>query len=119
MFRKLFAIFILLLVPMQVTWASIATYCQHESGLASNHVGHHDVASTSVATDEIETTAAEPATSVHSDCGACHIACLVAQVGRTHHFAQAAIESHVSRYTFRTSSAPPQRVERPQWLHFA
>ncbi len=119
MIRKLFIIFILLLIPLQVTWASVVTYCQHGSSLAVNHAGHHDVASTSVATDEVGRVATEPASSVHSDCGACHIACLVAQVGPTYQFEQAAIESHASRYTLRTSSAPPQRVERPQWLHLA
>lgn len=115
MHRKLFIIFILFLVPLQVTWASVVSYCQHESGVTANHTGHHDVSVHTVSLDEVDSAATDAATSAHSDCGACHIGCLVAQVGKTHHFAEGAVESHAFTYDLRFSSPPSQRLERPRW----
>lgn len=40
--RRLAAIFILCLLPLQWSYAAIAEYCQHEETVAAqNHVGHH------------------------------------------------------------------------------
>ena len=115
MHRKLFIIFILFLVPLQVSWASVVSYCQHESGVAANHTGHHDVS----ADHGVDSAATDSAISTHSDCGACHIGCLVAQVGKTHHFAEGAVESPAFTYDLRFSSPPAHRLERPQWPHLA
>lgn len=31
----------LTLFPLQATWAAVGVYCQHESGVAAKHFGHH------------------------------------------------------------------------------
>ncbi|NCV41106.1 MAG: hypothetical protein EBW11_11190 [Betaproteobacteria bacterium] len=39
--RKFLAIFLLVLLPLQFSWAAVAGYCQHEAGVTANHPGHH------------------------------------------------------------------------------
>ena len=42
MMRRWIAIFILIL-PLQFSWAAVASYCQHESEPAkTEHIGHHE-----------------------------------------------------------------------------
>ena len=42
MMRRWIAIFILML-PLQFSWAAVASYCQHESEPAkTGHIGHHE-----------------------------------------------------------------------------
>ena len=39
--RKWLAIFLLAFVPLQLSWAVAASYCQHEIAAATQHFGHH------------------------------------------------------------------------------
>lgn len=39
--RRAIAILMLLMLPLHFTWVAASPYCQHESGLASRHFGHH------------------------------------------------------------------------------
>ena len=39
--RRWLSIFLLLLLPLQFTWAAAATYCQHEREVDTQHFGHH------------------------------------------------------------------------------
>ncbi|NBT82917.1 MAG: hypothetical protein EBT56_15195 [Betaproteobacteria bacterium] len=34
--RKFLAIFLLVLLPLQFSWAAVAGYCQHEAGVTAN-----------------------------------------------------------------------------------
>ena len=29
-------------MPLQLSWAAMASYCQHKTGAAAKHFGHHD-----------------------------------------------------------------------------
>ncbi len=41
--RRLIAVFILALLPLQFSWSAVATYCMHERATAqTQHVGHHE-----------------------------------------------------------------------------
>lgn len=40
--RRLLAIFLLILLPLQSAWAMVGAYCQNETGAAAQHFGHHD-----------------------------------------------------------------------------
>ena len=40
--RKIIAILLLSLLPLQASWAAVAGYCQHEQGAATRHLGHHE-----------------------------------------------------------------------------
>jgi hypothetical protein len=40
--RRFLAIVLLTLLPLQFSWAAVATYCGHETEAAAGHLGHHD-----------------------------------------------------------------------------
>jgi len=43
--RRLIAIFLIVILPLQVTWGVIAVNCTHnESGISAQHFGHHEKA---------------------------------------------------------------------------
>lgn len=74
--RWVFA-FLLLVVPFQLVWGSVAPYCAHEVSVsAKKHFGHHEhkhqaggeIAS---ATDE----AVDDTGVYHADCEICHLGC--------------------------------------------
>ncbi len=39
--RRWLTVFLLILLPLQLSWAVAATYCAHEADPAASHVGHH------------------------------------------------------------------------------
>ena len=39
--KRLLLILLLAILPLQATWAAVATYCQHEKESTSRHFGHH------------------------------------------------------------------------------
>lgn len=40
--RRWFSILLLVLLPIQFSWAAAAAYCEHESGARADHFGHHE-----------------------------------------------------------------------------
>ena len=39
--RRLVAICLLMLLPLQMSWAAVASYCMHEADPQAQHLGHH------------------------------------------------------------------------------
>ena len=69
--RRLFLILLLCLLPMQIVWASVSSYCQHEQTAGTAHVGHHDHEHTPSGLDADD----GPGASLDTDCDYCHHAC--------------------------------------------
>ncbi|MFN4329537.1 MAG: hypothetical protein ACK4FF_11735 [Limnobacter sp.] len=42
MLRRLILVFMICVLPFQISWAMAGAYCEHESGKAAQHFGHHD-----------------------------------------------------------------------------
>lgn len=65
---KRFALILLLLVvPLEASWAVVAPWCQHEQGQAAQHFGHHE--HEHQASDHgSDSDTGKP----HGDCGFCH-----------------------------------------------
>lgn len=42
--RRALTVFLLLILPLQLSWAAVAVYCQHEQSTqqATGHMGHHE-----------------------------------------------------------------------------
>jgi len=92
MLRRLFALLLLMFLPLQFSWAAVAGYCQHEAGGADAHPGHHQhqhpVAHDGAPASPENVTAGtasplsddEPSLrlAVDDDCAACHAGCAVA-----------------------------------------
>lgn len=39
--RRYLILFLVLLLPLQVSWAAVANYCGHEKQITAYHFGHH------------------------------------------------------------------------------
>lgn len=49
--QRILLLVMLCLLPLQISWAAVSSYCEHEHGKSAQHFGHHD--------DEHKTFAAE------------------------------------------------------------
>lgn len=71
--RRLLLVFLMVVLPFQLAWASAASVCAHEELSTGTHFGHHEhdhqkAAHTADPTDGDES----GSLSMHPDCGACH-----------------------------------------------
>lgn len=71
--RRLVLICIMLLLPVQWTWAAAAAYCAHESSPSSGHIGHHEHVHKSSSTEDLKKAQASKAAALDLDCGYCHL----------------------------------------------
>lgn len=85
--RRVLTVFLLLILPLQLSWAVAAAYCQHEgTALMTGHVGHHEhqhlqdegeAANDVVKKDTAEQKdAKDKPQCVDDDCAYCHLASL-------------------------------------------
>ena len=113
--RRWLLVFLLVLLPLQLTWAAVSTYCQHESKSSIRHIGHHihKHAGSLSGGDGVDSSEVG---SLENDCGVCHANCSVA--------------FHSPSQTLRLNAEPVRIVvkatlylasyqdlpERPQWV---
>lgn len=118
--RRLLAIFLLLVLPLQMLHATAAGYCQHESGAAASHFGHHvDAACSGAQADHADH--AKPADKVklpvHHDCGSCHLSMPQLPASTAPAVpAFTAETSHAWDVTRHYRSTDPTGIDRPNWL---
>ena len=117
--QRWLAILLLVLLPIQFSWAAVAVYCGHEQGPQSEHLGHHEHEHQHAQASAHDGKAPEEGPSVSFgfdlDCGHCHASFVTVPVmapalviplsGRPSPLAD--VDSLRER-----PSAPP---ERPQW----
>jgi hypothetical protein len=122
--RRFLVIFLLTLLPLQFSWAAVASYCAHETEVGARHVGHHEhehhagvSAGGADASQDADTLKSPGAMDL--DCGHCHGHCCVMLTF------SASLPGEMSAPTLRASTdaagaahAAP-RPERPQWLPLA
>jgi hypothetical protein len=83
--RRFLAIVLLTLLPLQFSWAAVATYCGHETEAAARHLGHHehqhqagaDTHAELAADADVDTDADrdKASSAMDLDCGHCHGFC--------------------------------------------
>lgn len=71
--RRLVLICVMLLLPVQWTWAAAASYCGHETGIASKHFGHHDHLHKASSSDASKGGKSTSPAGLDLDCGYCHL----------------------------------------------
>jgi hypothetical protein len=116
--KKYLAIFLLLLLPMQMSWAAVTGYCQHETEVSSKHLGHHSHEHQSMENDRSSETSPHLAELDH-DCASCHLGCAAALTSQQSALALTSLDQHPFDYHgnfSKRSKAPP---ERPQWTMLA
>ena len=112
--KRYLAIFLLVLLPLQFNWAAMAGYCQHETGVAAKHPGHHTHDHASADHRETGNNSSQSAGMDH-DCATCHMGCtaaLVSDLGKTTVVASNDYPLHLQVIP---SPLSRERPERPQW----
>lgn len=127
--RRFLAIFMLVVLPFQFSWAAAASYCAHESSPDAAHFGHHEHQHHAdgsdlepVVADEVSSADAPDGNAsdgVDPDCGHCHSS-------------SGAMQTLPMTVPAPVSAAPPiaapdelsavhaaTRPERPQWRALA
>ena len=66
--KRLLLLFLLVVLPLQMSLAAASDYCQHESGRSAHHFGHHEHHHQA---EEGKVTKSKLGTS-DNDCGCCH-----------------------------------------------
>jgi len=116
--RRWLLIFLVVLLPMQLSWAAVASYCQHESGAAVQHLGHHEHQHKADAgradSDNPKAVGANDA-----DCGICHAGCATVILEPVALLPVAVSLDTGSTHPVLISSPPPSLPERPNWADLA
>jgi hypothetical protein len=71
--RRWILVCMMLLLPVQWTWAGVATYCAHEAGMTATHFGHHEHQHHEAAGDVAKDLKSVSPTDLDADCGICHL----------------------------------------------
>lgn len=105
--RSWLAVFLLVLLPLQFSWAAAGAPAPHESEpLVGLHCPHPHCATSTPGLD---------VGAVHADCGTCHNGCSMALFHEAHgHLANAAAFP-LTGATVLPASRPGDLPDRPQW----
>lgn len=119
--RRLLAIVLLALLPLQFSWAAVAPYCEHETSADGGHLGHHEHPQHGDAAPDAgnERTADPTADTAEIDCGHCHGQCtglLALPEGLPGGLLTAAPRASADE---AGRAHAPARPERPQWAALA
>jgi hypothetical protein len=121
--RTFFTVFLVVFLPMQNAWASIAAYCTHNSQVTSQlefkknatHLGHHEHESQ---VQSIESPADDSSinTNVDSDCSVCHIACCAVVLPNFYTALQLVLSSNAATpHYLAIINDIIDTIERPVW----
>jgi hypothetical protein len=113
--RKFALILLMCLLPLQVAWAGVADFCEHEEDQAAQHFGHHQ-AEHPFAQDADDDGNGKP-DPLHDHC--CHLSGFIGALN-THVIA--ALPAMRTAMPFAHSSYPsllPDKPERPKWTALA
>lgn len=82
--RRAILVFLLFLMPLQLSWAAAAAYCDHEEGPSRTHFGHHqhhhDASHRAAAGDPTQDSADKLPLGDDDDCAFCHLAIAQAMI---------------------------------------
>lgn len=119
--RRWLAILLLTLLPIQFSWAAVASYCGHEATGKTQHVGHHEHqhhadagANTSKSAD-----GQKAADGVDLDCGHCHGTCAAMLHPQEAVLALVSTSRPAALADALERAHAPTPPERPQWVSLA
>jgi hypothetical protein len=116
--KKLLLIIMLFLLPLQYTWAMVASYDLHDAQDTEVHFGHHEHPADENHIDHIDLSGDEEtnkqAANCHVHLGFSHLSCSELIGYALPVFDQQAV--HLSTpYLFTYHSSPSYQPERPNW----
>lgn len=114
--RRLLIILMMVVLPLQLSWAVAATYCQHESRPVASHFGHHVHKHLAKPGDGKSSTSPSKLLS-DDDCTVCHLGS-AGIVSMPSFFIPVAISSLdlTPDVVPLLTSTRPSRPERPKWM---
>ena len=112
--RSWLVVLLLVLMPLQFSWAAMGAFCQHERGSDASHAGHHAHEHRSQS-DSDGATSQTSASVADADCGTCHAGCSIAAPDAQAGMGAMASASWASLRAVQPRSAPFDVPERPQW----
>jgi hypothetical protein len=126
--RQFLAIVLLAFLPIQFSWAAVASYCGHEAQAGAGHFGHH--ANAGSVSEPVVDPDANPAANedgkgdkapgaVDPDCGHCHGYCSVMLTLPSDLPSALKMTPPSTTRDEAGGSHAPTRPERPQWLPLA
>lgn len=119
--RRWLALLLLVLMPVQFTWAAAARYCLHEADATSSHWGHHDAAGHGHAAPPAgdDVSAAGDADTPSVDCHHCHGPAAGLAVGLLAATPQLPGDAPAPPPVPARNEPVPAQPERPQWAALA
>ena len=124
--RRWLTILLLVLLPLQFSWAAAASYCQHDGDASTQHVGHHDhqhqVAdssaagnATSDATNGDTPDAKGKSTGLDGDCAYCQMSIAKSLSIPTVALLSPTLSYDITAVPGLVGSPVRDRIERPRW----
>jgi cytochrome c553 len=108
--NRLCALLLLLLLPIQLSWATAGAYCAHDPSESTAHFGHH----VHVHQSQADNDGSSPL-KFHPDCSSCHaVTFSPSQVDDTLAVPDATAMPP-SPLVLSIGSAPQSEPERPKW----
>ncbi len=122
--RRWLAVLMMVLLPLQFSWAAVAHHCEDDAAAAVAHLGHHDHAGHGHAGEDADPhhqagsdgTGSEPS---ELDCGHCHGFCAGMLEARSRFVAQADARPMPTLWAAPQAEHLPAQPERPQWVRLA
>lgn len=112
--RRYFAIFLLMFLPLQLSWATVGAYCQHDTGQQNHQTGYHDHQQHKADAKDFKKAGGD------ADCCPCHIGCSVGLCsGAT---LPGIAEPHIQSpdaVVVKYPAGLPSKPERPKWAALA
>lgn len=112
--KRLLAIILLVLLPLQFNWAAATGYCLHESGVTAKHSDHHSHDHQAADQHESDADVASSA-GVHHECATCHLVCAAALTSDLATPVAATEKDRPFDNRVNFSRTLTERPERPQW----
>jgi hypothetical protein len=124
--RRILAILVLVMLPLQFSWGAVAVYCEHETQ-GAGHFGHHEhqhnaVTETDPHADPASDTGAtgdKAPGAVDLDCGHCHGQCSITLALPAEPPGALSTAPPGASASEAGGAHAPARPERPQWLRLA
>ena len=122
--RRLLALFVLALLPLQFSWAAVAVYCEHETQ-GAGHFGHHehqheaDAVAHADPSPDTDAAGDKAPGAMDLDCGHCHGQCSVMLTLPVEPPELLSTAPPSATANEAGGAHAPTRPERPQWLRLA
>lgn len=114
--KKLFLILLLLVMPLQSTWAAVAAYCQPENEVTVKHFGHHEHQDEHHHAEVGQDSDEGSKNLKISDCLDCHGSYSGMVVTRFDTPPEVPVSEPPANATSRLISALSSRPEKPNWF---